>query len=121
MIHRGVRPSSEEKGWLRERRQPFHNQVASPLLERQFQVELHLTRIKRSTGLTKVREAHVVIGAATYRGQQEVGAVEHVECLPLKLQVYALCNLEHLGQRHVGIPLAGAYKLIPAQAARTTQ
>src|ERR1700751_2902666 len=51
-------------------------------LEREFQVELHLARIQRATRLTKVGKAHVIVGTASDRSQQEIGTVEYVKRLP---------------------------------------
>src|SRR5215467_10569765 len=75
-------------------------------LERKLQVELHLAWVQRTACLAKIRKRGVVICAASGCGQQEVGTVQHVKCLPFKFQVGLFCEFENLAQSHVGEPLA---------------
>src|SRR5271170_741209 len=59
--------------------------------------------------------------AASGDSQQEIGAVEHIECLPLELQMNTFGDRESLGQRHIGIPLAGTDKIVSTLSAHASQ
>jgi len=58
----------------------------------------------------------VVVGASTGCSQQEVRVVEHVERLPLELQVHTLREIERLPNRHVSSDLTRTLELVAPHA-----
>src|SRR5437762_4863825 len=75
---------------------------ASQVLETQLQTKLQVASIQSTGGLAEFAVGNLVVSAAARSGQDEVGPVEYVESLSLKLKVYAFGEFEDLGEGHVG-------------------
>ena len=93
---------------------------ASRVLETQLQTKLQIASIQSTGGLSEFAVGDLVVSAAARRGQDEVGPIEYVESLPLKLEVYTFGEFEHLGQGHIGVPGSRPHKGVSAEIARTS-
>jgi hypothetical protein len=90
-------------------------------LEQELQAQLNVACIQRARSLTDLRIGDSVVGAAAVHRQQEIRAVEHVESLRLELQMKALGDGERFAEGHIGIPLARANEIVPAEVAAACQ
>ena len=92
---------------------------ASQVLETQLQTKLQVTSIQSTGGLAEFAVGNLVVSAAARSGQDEVGPIEYVEGLPLKLKVYTFGEFEDLGQCHVGVPGSRPDKGVSAEITST--
>ena len=88
---------------------------ASQVLETQLQTKLQIASIQSTGGLSEFPVGNLVVSAAARSRQDEVGPIEYVESLPLKLQVYTFGEFEDLGQGHVGVPGSRSHKGVSAE------